>query len=717
MTPITHPPIDPPVPFIRSLTSPWQIPPFDILTPQAAEEAFVALRSEAEQAVTRSREAVEGGALLTWENWFVPLDETQEQLASLWGLIAHLHSVLDTPEWRSLYNQLLPQISRFWSEVGQDPLLYAGFKRLAEHPEALTPHRQRLLTLTIRNRKLAGAELADADRPRYLAIEERLALLGAKFSENLLDATNAVVEYRKNEEELAGLPESVKEMARAAAEQEGRSGWKFTLQMPFYLPVMQYAEDRAWRERFYRAYSTRASEFGPPERDNGPILTEIVALRQEAAQLLGFPHYAAYSLAPKMAESAEAVRAFLAELAQAARPLAERDKAELETFARDELGLSALEPWDIAFASERLRKARYGYSEDSLRQYFPLTQVLAGLFALVEQLYGVRFEPVGVPTWHPTVTAYRVDQAGETLGYLYLDLFSRETKKSGAWMNDAKSRHLHLDGRYDRPVVYLVANFAPPTPTQPTTLTHDEVLTLFHEMGHGLHHLLTEINERGIAGLNQVEWDAVELPSQFFEFFAWEWEVLQTLSKHVETGEKLPRELFEKMTAARFFQAGLQAVRQIEFALFDLRLHSELGITADGSGRHQVSVDEVMALLDEVRQEVAVFIPPHWHRFPHSFSHIFAGGYAAGYYSYKWAEVLAADAYSAFLEAAKETGSVIDPATGQRFRREILAVGASRPAHESFVAFRGRPPRIEPFLHLTLGEGATTAATLPYASR
>lgn len=703
MVPIVHPKEPLPEPFTRSLTAPWQIPPFDLLTPEAAEKAVKTLLTEAEAAVRHAQEAVAANQPLTWRDWYAPLDEALERLWALWGLIAHLHSVLDTPAWRACHNALLPEISRFWSVVGQDPLLYAGLKHLAQSSDELTALQRRTLELELRDRRLAGAELPDAIRPSYLAIEERLAQLSAKFSENLLDATNAVVEYRASEAELAGLPETVKAMARAAAQAEGRPGWKFTLQMPFYLPVMQYAEDRAWRARCYRAYSTRASEFGPPERDNGPILTEIVALRQEAVQLLGFPHYAAWSLTPKMAQSVEEVRAFLERLAQAARPVAERDKETLEAFARDELGLTTLEAWDIAYASEKLRQAHYGYSEEHLRQYFPLDRVLAGLFALIERLYGVCFEAVVVPTWHPEVTAYRLDRQGETVGYLYLDLFSRETKKGGAWMNDAKSRHRHPEGRLDRPVVYLVCNFAPPTPSQPTTLTHDEVLTLFHEMGHGLHHLLTEIDERAIAGLNRVEWDAVELPSQFFEFFAWEWEVLQTLTAHVQTGEPLPRELFEKLTAARFFQAGLQAVRQIEFALFDLRLHSELGLIPDAEGKHRVRIDEVLALLDEVRQTVAVFIPPAWHRFPHSFSHLFAGGYAAGYYSYKWAEVLAADAYSAFLEAAERTGSVIDPATGKRFWREILAAGASRPAHDSFVAFRGRPPQIEPFLHLTLG--------------
>ncbi|WP_438438013.1 M3 family metallopeptidase [Hydrogenophilus thermoluteolus] len=697
---------------LTPLLTHWQFPPFDALTPERATAAIRSALATAQVAVTQAKRAVQTtNAALTWAEWYAPLDEALERLGALWGVVAHLHSVLDTPEWRAVYNELLPEMTRFWSELGQDPDLYAGMKRLLAQAPDLNAWRRRALELEVRDRLLSGAELPETARPRFLAIQERLSALAAKFSENLLDATNAYSELVTDEAQLAGLPETVRAMARAAAERDGASGWKFTLQMPFYLPVMQYAEDRAWRARFYRAYATRASEFGPPEQDNGPILTEILALRQEEAQLLGFPHYAAYSLAPKMAPSPEAVRDFLADLARAARPYAERDKAELERFARDTLGVSPLEAWDIAFASEKLRQAKYAFSDDELRQYFPLPKVLDGLFALITRLYGVTFEEVVLPTWHADVRTYRLDKAGETVGYLYLDLFARETKKGGAWMNDAKSRHRHLDGRVDHPVVYLVCNFAPPVGDKPTTLTHDEVLTLFHEMGHGLHHLLTQVEEREIAGLNHVEWDAVELPSQFFEFFAWEWEVLQTLTAHVETGETLPRALFDKMTAARFFQAGMQTVRQIEFALFDFRIHSELGVAATPEGRHDVALDDVMRILDEVRAEVAVFTPPQWHRFPHSFSHIFAGGYAAGYYSYKWAEVLAADAYQAFLEAAETRGSVVDPTVGERFWREILAVGASRPALESFVAFRGREPKIDALLALTLGSQPDTEPT------
>lgn len=707
MTTTTHTtPNDPPN--LEPLLTGWQFPPFDAITPEATRPAIERLLADARAAVTEAKEqARDPGQPLSWTTWYAPLDEQLERLGALWGVVAHLHSVLDTPAWRALYNELLPTMSRFWSELGQDPDLYQGMKRLLATASDLTPWRRRALALEVRDRQLAGAELPDALRPRYLEIQERLSALAAQFSENLLDATNATSELVTDEAQLAGLPETVRALARAAAEREGLEGWKFTLQMPFYLPVMQYAEDRAWRERFYRAYATRASEFGPPEWDNGPLLTEILALRQEEAQLLGFPHYAAYSLAPKMAPSVEAVADFLAQLAHAARPYAERDKEELERFAREHLKLPQLEAWDIAFASEKLRQARYAYSDDELRRYFPLPRVLDGLFGLITRLYGVTFEEVVLPTWHPDVRPYRLDQQGETVGYLYLDLYARDTKKGGAWMNDAKSRHRHLDGRLDYPVVYLVCNFAPPVGTTPPTLTHDEVLTLFHEMGHGLHHLLTAVEEREIAGLNHVEWDAVELPSQFFEFFAWEWEVLQHLTAHVETGEPLPRPLFDKMTAARFFQAGMQTVRQIEFALFDWRIHSELGVTPDGNGRHSVALADVMRVLDEVRRAVAVFTPPEWHRFPQSFSHIFAGGYAAGYYSYKWAEVLAADAYRAFLDAAATSGTVVDPAVGERFRREILAVGASRPALESFVAFRGREPRIEPLLELTLGPSPT----------
>ncbi len=708
----------------------WELPPFAAMTPEAARTALRTRLAQAQAAVVSAQAAVrraleilpaeEATATagdtsdapqtptpeqpLTWRGWYEPLAEALTRLYEVWGLIAHYHSVLDTPEWRAVYQELLPEITRFGSLTAQDETLYAGLKHLAQTlPDSeRTAERLRVLELELRDRRLAGAELPPAHKPRYLEIQEQLSALSAKFSENVLDATNAFAEYAPEESALAGLPEHALQLARALAEKDGKRGFKLTLQMPSYLPVMQYAHDRALRARLYRAYATRASEFGPAALDNGPVIEQILALRHEEAQLLGFPHYAAYSLAPKMAESVEAVAAFLRELAHAAKPYAERDYEELQRFAWDTLRLRPLEPWDIAYASERLRQARYAYSEEEVRAYFPLPKVRSGLFALLERLYRVRFTPIDAPVWHEGVEAFALERYGETLGYLYFDPYARDSKKGGAWMNDARTRHRRSDGTLERPVVYLVMNFSPPVGNTPSTLMHDEVLTLFHEMGHGLHHLLTQVEERDIAGLNRVEWDAVELPSQHLEFFAWEWEVLQQISGHVDTGEGLPRALFDKMTAARFFQAGMQTVRQLEFALFDLRIHSEL---VPRAGR--VPIEDVISVLDDVRREVAVVQPPAWHRFAHSFSHIFAGGYAAGYYSYKWAEVLAADAYAAFLEAARETGTVLDPVTGERYWREVLAVGSSRPASASFEAFRGRAPRIEPLLALTLGIGAT----------
>ncbi len=634
----------------------------------------------------------------SWETFVVPMEEAGERLGRAWGVVGHLHSVLDLPPWREAYNAMLPEVSRFYAEVGQNLALFHKYKALHDGAEfaTLSPVRQRILEHELRDFRLSGAELADELKPRFQDIQEEQSQLAAKFSENLLDATNAHAEWVTDAAGLAGLPDDAREAARAAAEAEGEPGWKFSLQMPSYLPVMQYADDRALRERMDRAYATRASEQGRPEWDNGPLIGRILALRDEEARMLGYRNFAEVSLVPKMADTPAQVLGFLRELAAKAKPYAERDLAELKAFARNELGLDALEPWDIAYASEKLRQQRYAYSDQEVKQYFPEHRVLDGLFGVIRTLYGVDILPDLAPSWDADVRFFRIEKDGATgkelVGHFYLDLHARATKRGGAWMDSARSRHRSAHGT-ETPVAYLVCNFPGPVAGKPATFTHDDVLTLFHECGHGLHHLLTQVDELAVSGINGVEWDAVELPSQFMENFCWEWDVLSGMTAHVDTGEALPRALYDKMIAAKNFQSGMQTVRQLEFSLFDLRLHSEVDAAAG-----PVPIERVLALLDEVRREVAVLIPPAWHRFPHSFSHIFAGGYGAGYYSYKWAEVLSADAFEAFEEAGAGKGSLLDAETGARFWREILAVGGSRPALESFKAFRGREPRVDALL-------------------
>ncbi len=667
------------------------LPRFDAIRPEHVEPAVRELIAENRALIER---LVADPVPPTWDGFVAPLTEAGERLGRAWGLVGHMHSVMDVPAWREAYNRMLPEVSSFYAEVGQNLALFEKYKALHDGPEyaRLAPVRQRILDHELRDFRLAGAELPEAVKPRFKAIQEELSALAAKFSENVLDATNAHAEWIADEAQLAGLPVDVRETARAAAERDGRPGWKLTLQMPSYLPVMQYAEDRALRARMYRAYATRASECGPAELDNGPLIGRILALRAEEAKLLGYADYAEVSLVAKMAESADEVLAFLRELAAKAKPFAEQDLAELRAFARVELGLENLEPWDVAFASEKLRQRRYAFSEQEVKQYFPEPRVLEGLFNLIRSLYRVDIVAEDAPRWDASAHFFRIERDGATIGHFYLDLHARETKRGGAWMDSARSRQLTARG-VQTPVAYLVCNFPGPVGARPATFTHDDVLTLFHECGHGLHHLLTQVDELALSGIHGVEWDAVELPSQFMENFCWEWDVISAMSAHVDTGAPLPRELFDKMIAAKNFQSGMQTVRQLEFAMFDLRLHSEIDASAG-----PVPMEQVLALLDEVRREVAVIVPPAWHRFPNSFSHIFAGGYAAGYYSYKWAEVLSADAFEAFEEAGAGKGSLLDPVTGERFWREILAVGGSRPAIESFKAFRGREPRVDALL-------------------
>ena len=641
----------------------------------------------------------------TWDQLAEPLEDATEALGRSWGVISHLNSVADTPELRSAYGAMLPEVTAFFSSLGQNLALYQKFKELSKSSEfaKLNRAQKKVIENSLRDFRLGGAELSDADKPRFSQIQDEQATLGKAFSDHVLDATDGFVHLITNEADLIGLPEDVKAAAADTAQQKNLQGWAFTLHFPSYYPVMQYSENRALRRLMYEAYVTRSSELAPEyakgklDWDNTQNMLDQLRLRDEEARMLGFANFAALSLAPKMANTVDEVDLFLTNFASKSKPFAQRDWNELCAFAKTELGLSdGVQPWDTAFAAERLKQARYSFSENELKQYFPLPKVLDGLFGVIQTLFGVKTEAADLPSWHTDVQSFAVkDQSGKIRAYFYLDPYARPGKRGGAWMDDARGRRVLPNGEIQIPVAYLVCNFAPPVKVdgvlrQPT-ITHDDVITLFHESGHGLHHLLTQVSALGVSGINGVEWDAVELPSQFMENFCWEWEVLEKMTAHVETGKPLPRELFEKILAAKNFQNGLMTLRQVVMSLTDWRLHSSFDAK---SAKGQ-------AVLDLSRKMAADFnvIPqPEISRWINTFSHIFAGGYAAGYYSYKWAEVLSADAYSAFEEAAKLTGSVLDPQTGTRYREEILEVGGSRPAAESFKAFRGREPSIDALL-------------------
>lgn len=646
----------------------------------------------ARQAVDR---AADPALAPTWESVVEPLDTASERLWRAWSVAGHLNAVVNTPELREAYNAALPLVTEFSTWVGLHEGLYKQYQRLAAAPDfaSWTPVRRRIVDMALRDFRLSGVELQGADRERYAQISDREAQASQKFSENVLDSIDAWSLIVEDESRLAGIPSDVVAAARAAAEEDSKAGWKLTLKMPCYLPVMQYAKDRSLREALYRGYGTVASEQGDAKFDNSPLIEELLALRAEESGLLGLGTFAALRLQTRMARDAKEVTVFLRDLAARAKPYAQRDLAELTAYATGELGLDGLQPWDVAYASERLRESRYAYSEDEVKQYFTEPRVLAGLFDVIQTLFGVRLTETPVSSWHGDVRGVRVDSPeGALIGHLYLDLYARAGKQNGAWVDSERTRRV-VAGTVQTPIAYLTCNFSRPNGDRPAVLTHDDVITLFHETGHALHALLSEVDEPGAAAFASVEWDAIELPSQFMENFCWEWAVVQKLSAHVDTGEPLPRALYDRLVAARNYQSGMQTVRQIEFALFDMLMHDR----SKGA-----SISEVLALLQEVRKEVAVLFPPAWHRLPHAFSHLFAGGYGAGYYSYKWAEVLSADAYEAFEEAAaKQAGNALgtlDPETGARFRREVLAVGGSRPAAESFAAFRGRAPRIDALL-------------------
>ena len=672
------------------------LPLFDQVQPEHVQPAIEQLLAAADQALST---VTADDFPADWLQLSATLDVATERLGRAWGTVGHLKSVCDTPELRAAYNAMLPAISDYWTRLGADERLYAKYKAI--DAATLTAEQQQALKNALRGFVLSGAELQGADKQRYAEIQERMATLVQKFSENALDATDSWALY-VNADELDGVPQDVIDATRAAAEAEGRDGHKLTLKLPVYLPLMQFAHSSALREKLYRAYTTRASdqaEGDGQQFDNSAIMAEILALRQEESRLLGYRNFAEVSLVPKMADTPDQVIAFLRDLAAKARPHAERDVADLRQFAREQLGLDDPQPWDWTYISEKLKEACYAFSEQEVKQYFTAPKVMAGLFRIVETLFDLKITRDQAPVWHDSVEFYRLERDGQLVGQFYLDPPARNGKRGGAWMDGVRDRWQRPDTpQLQTPIAHLVCNFAAGVNGKPPLLTHDDVITLFHEAGHGLHHMLTRINEHDVSGINGVEWDAVELPSQFMENFCWEWHVLQNMTAHVDSGEPLPRELFERMLAAKNFQSGMQTLRQVEFALFDMLLHSQA-----------TAPEDVMPLLRQVREEVAVLPTPPYNRMSHTFSHIFAGGYAAGYYSYKWAEVLSADAYAAFEETAAADGSP-DPATARRYREQILEMGGSRPAMESFKAFRGREPSVDALLrHQGMADTAVAA--------
>ncbi|CAN7645579.1 MAG: oligopeptidase A [Burkholderiales bacterium GWA2_64_37] len=678
------------------------LPHFDRITPQDVAPAVDVLLERANAAL----ETVTAPDFpARWDAIAKVLDVATERLGTAWGSISHLNSVADTPELRAAYNAALPKVTEFWTRLGADERLYAKYKAI--DPATLTAEQRQAHLNAVRNFVLSGAELTGAAKERFAQIQERQAELSQKFSENALDATDAY-SYYATAEELDGIPDDVQQAALAAAQADGKEGYKLTLKMPCYLPVMQFAARSDLREKLYRAYVTRASDQAEGDArkfDNTALISEILALRREEAQLLGYANFGEVSVVPKMAQSPAQVITFLRDLARRARPYAEKDIADLRAFAAEHLGLANPQAWDWPYISEKLKEARYAFSEQEVKKYFTAPKVLAGLFKIIETLFEVSIRRDTAAVWHPAVEFYRIERTHpegahkgtQLVGQFYLDQPARTGKRGGAWMDDVRTRWLRPDtGVLQTPVAHLVCNFASGVDGKPPLLTHDDVITLFHEFGHGLHHMLTQVNERDVSGIGGVEWDAVELPSQFMENFCWEWDVLKHMTAHVDTGEPLPRALFDKMIAAKNYQSGMQTLRQIEFSLFDMLLHTE----------HDPAQD-IMPLLDQVRREVAVLQPPAFSRTAHTFSHIFAGGYAAGYYSYKWAEVLSADAYAAFEETAGSDG-LPSIETGRRYRQAILEAGGSRPAMESFKAFRGREPSLEALLrHQGMAEEST----------
>ncbi len=663
------------------------LPPFEHIRPEHVEPAIDALLVECRQTTEALLDASDA---YSWDNLIQPLEDMDDRLGRVWSPVSHMNSVVNSDALREAYNACLPKLSAYSTEMGQNVRLYQAYKAIRDSDEyaTLDVAQKKVIDNALRDFHLSGVDLPEEKKRRFKDIRQRLSKLTTTFEENVLDATQGWSKHVSDEMALSGLPESALAMARQAAEQKQLEGWLFTLDFPSYYAVMSYADDRDLRQEMHQAYVTRASDQGPNagKWDNSEIMEEILALRYELAQLLGFHSYAERSLATKMADTPARVIGFLEDLAKRSKPVAEKELQQLQQFAHDKYGVAHLEPWDITYYSEKLRQHTYAITQEELKPYFPETRVIPGMFEVVKRLYGVSIEEVDeVEVWHPDVRFYEIrDEAGELRGRFYLDLYARENKRGGAWMDDCIGRKRNRDGSIQLPVAYLTCNLTPPLGDEPALFTHDEVITLFHEFGHGLHHMLTRVDHIGVSGINGVAWDAVELPSQFMENWCWEKEALAEIAGHYKTAEPLPDELYDKMYAAKNFQSGMMMVRQLELALFDFHLHHDYD-PARGA--------RIQETLDEVRQRVAVIRPAAYNRFQHSFSHIFAGGYAAGYYSYKWAEVLSADAFSLFEERG-----IFDHDTGLKFLHAVLERGGTREPMELFVEFRGREPRIDALL-------------------
>jgi len=658
------------------------LPLFDQIKPDHISPAIESILKEANTLIHSLREM---STPPSWDNFVEPIEMISEKISRAWGQIEHLNAVVNSENLRKAYNDNLIKLTEFYTNLSQDESLYKKYQSLknSEAFNSLTSSQKRVIDNVLREFKLGGAELNEGEKKRFKVIQEKLAKLSTQFEENILDATNEFSIFVDHVDELSGIPEENIKKARAEAKEDKKEGYKFTLHFPSYLPVMQYADSRALREKLYHGYATRASELASPKFDNTNLIEEILALRYESSKLLGFKHFTEMSLVSKMAKSSEEVITFLMDLANKAKPFALKDMDELKSFAKT-LKIEKLEAWDVAYVSEKLRQAKYSFSENEVKQYFPEHRVLKGLFKVVETIFKLKIIKSDAPIWHKDVSFYSIkNENNELVGQFYFDLYARNHKRGGAWMDEAISRYKNSLGS-SHPVAFLTCNFSSPSDNKPALFSHDDVITLFHEFGHGLHHMLTKVDDYSISGIKGVEWDAVELPSQFMENFCWEWDVVKHMTEHVDNKNPLPKSLFDKMIEAKNFQSGMQTLRQIEFSLFDIRLHTEY------SDQNKINP---LKLLETIRDEIAVVRPPSWNRFPNSFSHIFAGGYAAGYYSYKWAEVLASDAFSLFEEEG-----ILSSHAGQKFQNEVLSRGGSRPAMESFVAFRGREPNVDALL-------------------